>query len=205
MWPVLYTFVSSILKTVYKADSDVAKDKAVQSWSFEMRSSTGGQMTSFPQITTFKQLASAIVGCIHIASPQHNAVNYLQSYYMSFVPNKPSSLSTPLPTSLAALNKYTEQDIINALPVNDPQTWFKCSQLTYMLSYKVSEDKTLAAYALDLAKSSKEPEIVAAAEGLSKDLIALGIEFRKNSEAMDDKIVPYHVMDPSMLAVSVLI
>jgi len=34
-------------------------------------------MPSFPELNTLEELVSTVVMCIHIASPQHNSVNYL--------------------------------------------------------------------------------------------------------------------------------
>ncbi|PQE14045.1 lipoxygenase 1 protein [Rutstroemia sp. NJR-2017a BBW] len=227
MWPILLEFVTSMLKTFYNTDSDVAKDTAVASWCKEMRSPTGGQMPTFPTIATLDDLANAITMCIHIASPQHNAINYPQNYYMSFIPNKPPSLATPLPSSLQALQRYTESDVVNALPVNDEGVWIQASQLPYLLSYRVAEDQTLSAYAKDLIDSSKaataaaadktpfggesalgkkkDDGITKAAQKLLKDLERAGREFRENSDMLDEGIEAYRVMDPGELAVSVLI
>lgn len=49
---VLYTYVASVLATVYKHDSDVLADAAVASWCAEIHSPTGGQMRSIPDIKT---------------------------------------------------------------------------------------------------------------------------------------------------------
>ncbi len=211
MWEVLHKFVFSVLSTVYKTDFDVVADNSVASWCAEMHSPTGGQMGTFPDIKSIDDLANAVVMCIHTASPQHNSVNYLQCYYMSFVPNKPGCLNTPLPATLEALLKLKEEDIVAALPVHDEQVWLLSSQLPYLLSYGVAEDQTLMNYAQQLVEEAKEKEgdgwreIGRAAAALNSDLWQLGVVFNKHSEEMDDKIVAYNVMDPTELAVSILI
>ena len=215
MWHVIHNFVSSVLATVYKTDADVAADKPIASWCAEMHSSTGGQMLSFPHISTIEELTNAVVMCIHIACPQHNSVNYLQCYYMSFVPNKPASLMAPLPATLDALMGYKEKDMMAALPVKDRQIWLLSSQLPYLLSYGAAEDQTLVNYAQTLqdeatANAAKGPgekwgEIQRAATKFYDDLLDLGEKFNANSEQLDDTTVPYHVMDPTKLAVSILI
>ncbi|KAB8286796.1 hypothetical protein EYC80_010113, partial [Monilinia laxa] len=154
--------------------------------------------------------------CIHIASPQHNAINYLQNYYMSFIPNKPPSLQQqPLPGSLSALQRYREIDVINALPVNDPSVWIQSSQLPYLLSYRVAEDQTLSAYARELRDAAINPRgrfsgpgdigrrtegVRRAAEKLLANLDMAARKFKVNSEAMSEGIAPYYVMDPGELA-----
>jgi hypothetical protein len=77
MWQVLHKFVQTALKPFYSSDADVVADIALFAWSSEMRSLTGGQMPSFPELKTLEELISTIVMCIHIASPEHNSVNYL--------------------------------------------------------------------------------------------------------------------------------
>ncbi|RDW68080.1 hypothetical protein BP6252_09476 [Coleophoma cylindrospora] len=211
MWPALHEFVKAVLVTNYKTDMDVKNDKSVQTWCTEMRSPAGGRMASFPVIKTIEALTNAVVMCIHIASPQHNAVNYLQCYYMSFVPNKPASLMAPLPQTIEQLRAYKENDMMASLPINNSQVWLMSSQLPYLLSYRVAEDQTLLNYAASLQqlasqKTGKEWQAVsAAAMNFHAKLLELRTKFRKNSDAMDKDIVPYHVMDPTEMAVSVLI
>lgn len=209
-----------MLRTYYTSDSDVARDTCVSTWCNEMQSPAGGQMSTFPSIKTLDELTNAITMCIHTASPQHNAINYLQNYYMSFIPNKPPSLQQPLPTSLAALQRYREADVISALPINDPALWIQASQLPYLLSYRVAEDQTLSAYARELRDATSNPNgrfsgpgdtsrrtdgVRKAAEKLLADLDVAARKFKENSEAMSEGIAPYYVMDPGELAVSVLI
>jgi hypothetical protein len=211
MWPVLHNFVSSVLKVFYKNDTEIQADTAVASWSSEMRSPTGGQLSSFPDIKTLDQLIDAVTMCIHIASPQHNAVNYLQDYYMSFVPSKPPSLMSPMPRSIQELNAYREADMMAALPCNDARVWLMAAQLPYLLSYRVAEDQTLLNYAESLTnlagqKTGEEwGKVADAAKEFHAKLLELGVLFRKNSDEMDRDVVSYHVMDPTELAVSVLI
>ena len=58
----------------------------------------GANLKSFPTLSTVNELVDCVTMCIHIASPQHMAVNYLQNYYQSFVVNKPACMYRPLPT-----------------------------------------------------------------------------------------------------------
>ena len=211
MWPVLCKFVASMLRTVYQSDAEVEQDASVASWCAEMQSPTGGQMTSFPDIKTFDELTNAVAMCIHLASPQHSSINYLQCYYMAFVPSKPACLMSPVPTTLRELQQFTEADMLAALPIKDHQIWLKSSQLPYLLSYAVTEEQTLVSYARSLEaqaraeKGEKWEELQFAAKTFYDDLMQLGIAFNANSQAMDDSIVAYNVMDPTELAVSILI
>lgn len=211
MWAVLYKFVGNMLATVYQNDDDVMDDKAVQDWCAEMQSPTGGQMSSFPDIRTMDELTCAVVMCIHIASPLHSSVNCLQSYYMSFIPNKPACLMSPLPATLSQLMHYGERDMMAALPIKDPRIWMMSSQVPYLLSESVADDQTMAVYAQTLqaeARMKKGPkwqQVEKSAAEFHSDLMGLTEDFRNNSEQMDDKVMPYDVMDPAELAVGILI
>ncbi len=169
-------------------------------------------MPSFPALTTIDELTNAVVMCIHIASPLHNSVNYLQCYYMSFVPAKPSCLMAPLPRTISELMNYTEIEVIHALPVTNPQVWLLGSQLPYLLSYGVSDDQTLFSYAKMLEEEARAKDghqwrgIEVAAANFHHDLLTLSELFLGNGTEIDDRAGPrYNVMDPTEMAVSILI
>ena len=210
LWSTLYKFISSVLSTIYRSDEDVTDDRSVQSWCTEMHSQTGGQMSSFPDIRTMDDLTNAVVMCIHIATSQHNSVNNLQSYYMSFVPNKPSCLMTPLPAKLSELMRYQEKDFVAALPLTDPHVWRMCEQLPYLLSGEITDDKTLVTYAKQLERDARSKnglrwELVSeAAREFHDDLVELERKFDRNNDMVDDKTMPYMVLHPSKIAVSIM-
>jgi len=208
LWDKLREFVAAALKKSYTTDADVVSDLAIKAFGDEMRNPLGGAMEKFPEIKTVDDLIDMVVMAIHIASPQHTAVNYLQDYYQAFVPNKPGCLCAPLPTSLDALNAYQEADMIRALPANHPRIWLMSSHLPYLLSYRVAEDQTLLNYALSLQKLSsikKGDPIADAGDKLVKDLVELAAAFKFNSQQMDDQTLPYEVMDPGATAISILL
>ncbi|KAL0948564.1 hypothetical protein HGRIS_011124 [Hohenbuehelia grisea] len=206
MWPVIRNFVEKVLTAYYTGgDAHVAEDKYIADFSKEMRSSHGANLASFPQITTLDELIDTVTMCIHIASPQHTAVNYLQHYYQVFVANKPWALYTPLPQTLEELNRYTEEEVFDSLPLKVTKDWLVGAQLPYLLSFEVVGSSSLLAYASEQAKSPDE-DIAEAARGLEADLKKLQVLFQKHSDELDDKEgFGYKVMDPAMTAVSILI
>ncbi|KAF8867753.1 lipoxygenase, partial [Gymnopilus junonius] len=128
IWQILRKFVSSVLTQVYVGgDAQVAGDSSVAAFCREARSNSGGQLFNFPDIKTLDELIDFVTMGIHIASPQHTAVNYLQQYYQTFVPYllsfevaeentimhyakaAPNQLSTPGPIRDAA--KVLEDDL----------------------------------------------------------------------------------------------
>ena len=148
--------------------------------------------------------------CIHIASPQHTAINYLQNYYQSFVINKPACMYTPVPTSLDQLLGYKESDFVAALPMNHPQEWLIASHIPYLLSFKPGDKESLIMYAASeyhvyKFKSGAKEQITAAAR-FYMALAKSEDEFRQYANDTDDsdKIL-YDVLSPDWNAVSILI
>jgi hypothetical protein len=205
MWQVLRTFVSTALSVRYKTDSDVVNDPAIGHWVQEMQRGTGGNMSSFPNIKTIDELVDAVVMCIHIASPQHTAVNYLQEFYLCFLPNKPPALCARPPTNLETLLAFKEKDLMKALPLGRPREWLLATHLPHLLSYQVAKDQNLPTYARSLERLAKDPVVSQAAKTLYDQLMELGTVFDANSDALDDQSLPYHVMNPEVTAVSILI
>src|SRR5690606_34766064 len=120
-------------------NNKIKADPCIQSWVNEMRSPQGANMRTFPEITTRDQLVDALTMTIHIAAPQHTAVNYLQNYYQTFVAHKPPAIYSALPKSLEELQAYTEKKLLEALPVRDQcsRQWLLASHLPWLLSFAV--------------------------------------------------------------------
>lgn len=208
MWQTLHKFVTSFLCAFPELDSDekVAADTNIQNWVAEMRGS--GKMAHFPDVKTKEALIDIVTMCIHLASPQHTAVNYVQEYYQTFVVNKPPSFFTAPPTTLEALEAMTEEELVEALPMNHLREWLLSSQLPFLLNETVAPKENLPTYALTLyhtARSNGEEQIVEAARRLFMDLRELKVVFEKISEDMDPDTGGYDVMNPEVTAVSVLI
>ncbi|KAJ5263942.1 hypothetical protein N7478_011547 [Penicillium angulare] len=213
MWGKIRTYVTEMLSLYYPsayADSLVKQDKSIEKWWKEMQSPSGADMRSFPEIDTFEKLVDCVTMCIHIASPQHTAVNYLQDYYQDFVINKPSCLFTPPPTSLNSLLAYTEEDLVKALPINQTREWLLSSHVPYLLSFKPDEQKeTLFGYvttARALAQSSGNNELYGVLDRFFNALKDSDKEFQDYAnEKWDAKDIPYTVLKPKYNAVSILI
>ncbi|KIY02439.1 uncharacterized protein Z520_02578 [Fonsecaea multimorphosa CBS 102226] len=208
MWQILRKFVSAVLAIDIHSDEQVAKDDQIGDWTKEMQSDDGGQMKSFPVIKTFEDLVDAVTMCIHIASPQHTAINYLQAYYQTFVISKPSALFSPLPKSLDDLKAYEEEDMVAAYPIKHAREWLLASHIPWLLSYRVAEEQNLLNFALSTAKLASlnnQTQLAAAAAQLYADLMEMAEVFKKNSKDMDDQTKPYDVMDPEATAVSILL
>ncbi|KIM43891.1 hypothetical protein M413DRAFT_370843 [Hebeloma cylindrosporum] len=206
MWEILRNFVSMVLTEAYASDAQVANDRFISAFCNEARSHSLGQLASLPDIETLDELIDFVTMCIHIASPQHTAVNYLQQYYQTFVPNKPSALYTRLPESLAQLQDFGEEDMLMALPIHEPRDWLLMAQVPYLLSFEVPDDTNILHYATTISDSSSTPSIIRdAALVLKEDLEAFIGTVAQYSQELDDQQTPYLVLDPSKTAVSILI
>lgn len=218
LWGVLHSFVSTVLSTKYKSDTDVQNDPFIPLWCAEIQ--TAGHLPSFPTITTLPQLIDAVTMCIHTASPQHTAVNYLQDYYYSFVPAKPPALCTPLPPTLTALHALTQADLTAALPIGSDapkwKDWLLAAQLPELLSFRVETRYTLLSYAKSLFNVNRDRTageeaawgagtLREAARLLYSRLVELGDVFGRVSERQTVGTVEYNVLRPEVTAVSILI
>lgn len=218
LWGVIRDFVMTVLEAKYRSDKDVQDDKDISNWCKEIQ--IKGQIPTFPTITTKDQLVDAVTMCIHIASPQHTAVNYLQEYYYGFVAARPPALCTPLPKDLQALKAYTEKDLTAALPIGtDSQKWkdwLLAAQLPKLLSYKVDSRYNLINYARSLYNVNKDRTPSENKEFYSKSirdaaacfydrLKVLEGTFETVSKNQTEGTVEYKVLQPELTAVSILI
>lgn len=220
LWGVIRDFVESVLGAKYKCDEDVQGDPYMADWCKEIQ--TKGQIPTFPTITTREQLVDAVTMCIHIASPQHTAVNYLQDYYYSFVAARPPALCTPLPGDLATLQAYTEKEVTAALPIGADddkwKDWLLAAQLPKLLSFKVESRYNLITYAKSLYNVNKDRTaaeeknefpycraIKEAAACLYSRLKDLEVVFQVISDNQTEGTVEYNVLQPELTAVSILI
>ncbi|KAF8907867.1 lipoxygenase [Gymnopilus junonius] len=205
-------FVTAVLKEAYPGgDAQVTSDSSLLAFCQEVRSFNGGRLSSFPaSLQTLDELIDFVTMCIHTASPQHTAVNYLQQYYQTFVPNKPSALYSALPKSLEELNYLGEVDLLLALPIHQPRDWLFMAQVPYLLSFEVPDDNTILHYATTTsdvkAGEYGVPEVIRrAAKKLKEDLEDFIDVVENNSRQLDDQKTPYVVLDPSKTAISILI
>ncbi|KAI3585493.1 lipoxygenase [Fusarium oxysporum f. sp. albedinis] len=218
LWGIIREFVKSVLETKYTSDDVVAKEACIADWCKEIQ--TSGQIPTFPTITTVDQLIDAVTMCIHTASPQHTAVNYLQDYYYSFVPSKPPALCTPLPKSLQDLQGYTEQHLTDALPIGTKDAkwkdWLLAAQLPELLSFKVEDRYNLITYAKSLYNVNKDRTVTEnkelnseaikdAAEIFYSRLKNAGLAFDYISAIQTPGSIEYPVLQPEVTAVSILI
>ena len=197
------------------ADAQVKADQEIQAWSAEMRKppqAGGANLESFPTLSTLNDLTDCVTMCIHVASPQHTAVNYLQNYYQSFVVNKPASLYAAPPASLTQLLAYTESDLVAALPMNRTHDWLLSSHIPYLLSFKPGDKESLIIYAVSkyhVYRHKTGRDEIRTKEAAARFYTALAdseLEFARYGAETDDRDkIKYEVLSPQWNAVSILI
>ncbi|KAK4645760.1 hypothetical protein QC761_204370 [Podospora bellae-mahoneyi] len=209
LWHVLRNYVNSMLKISFPTDESIANDKYIQDFVKEVK--TAGFMPSFPELKTLDALVDAVTMCIHIASPYHSAVNYLQNFYQVFVVSKPPCLCKEPPTTIGQLLQFNESDLVASLPINRQRQWLLAAQLPWLLSFKVDDERSLLNYAASqwnvyrYKKGANELKVKEASQKLYEDLQGLQRVFFHNSTGMDKGSIPYMVLDPGLTAVSILI
>lgn len=204
LWHIIRSFVNTSLKGHYENDQAVKNEERIKTWCREVR--VHGKIESFPAtIETIDQLVDAVTMCIHIASPQHTAINYLQQYYLTFIPNKPSALCKALPKTGAELSRYTERDLMEALPLLRPREWLLASHVPWLLNFQAESKYTLLAYAQSQALLSGDEHIRNAAKTLYENLTVFPAIIEDINKYADEKKHPYVVLKPEVTAVSILI
>lgn len=212
MWNAIHKFVASMVSMDFPNDEAVKADEDIKHWCAEIQSDDGAQLKSFPTISTVAELVDAVTMCIHIASPQHTAINYLQNFYQAFVVSKPPALFKPLPATIDQLKTYKEVDLVAALPINRQRQWLLATTIPWLLSFRPSQDANLINYAVSLYSLMRSKPVTAEftkiqgyAETLYDDLRELICTVKKNSDGMTSGTVPYTVLDPNNTAVAIII
>lgn len=221
MWEAIRQFVADMIDLKYAPDNAAAEQKIgrkfvseddhITAWYMEIQKKEGGRLSSFPTIRTRDQLTDAVTMCIHIASPQHTAVNYLQNFYQNFVIAKPPALYTPLPKTLESLRAFTELDLVKSLPIKHQRDYLLAVQIPWLLSFRVADENNLISYAASVwnvykkKHEAQEQKIKNIATPLYDTLRLLIKRFEQHSSQMDEGAIPYIVMDPNSTAVSILI
>ena len=224
IWQILQTFVGDYLDASgFTSDAAVAQDQWIAGWCMEMTSINpkngkyypGASIKNFPSIKTRKQLIDAVTMCIHIASPQHTAVNYLQEYYQTFVLNKPPALYTAPVETLGELKAMNEKKLMDALPIDMPREWLLASHLPHLLNMTVAKEQNLVNYAKSVYESVRSTDgqpLDEENEGLKQvaknfwtALMGFSKVIDKFNEKMDNGLPPYVVLKPDVTAVSILI
>lgn len=119
IWDCMHRWVEDYLALYYGSDADVAGDYELQGWLKELASPTGGRLQDIGEdgtIRTRAYLADLVTMVIFTASAQHAAVNFPQSYVMSYTPSLPLAAYAPLPGAPLATEPAGTDVLLAYLP-----------------------------------------------------------------------------------------
>uniref|UniRef100_A0A8C5WC36 Uncharacterized protein n=1 Tax=Leptobrachium leishanense TaxID=445787 RepID=A0A8C5WC36_9ANUR len=144
IWSAMEKFVSDIVNYYYKDDDMVSKDPELQAWIEEIfkkgfleRESSGIPSSLTSRVELIKFLTMVIFTC----TAQHAAVNSGQFDFYSWMPNGPSSMRQPPPTTKG---ETTLQSTLDALP--EVNTTTHTTVIVYLLSNEPQDKKPLGQY-----------------------------------------------------------
>jgi arachidonate 15-lipoxygenase len=119
LWGAISQWVSRYINHYYTSDAGVENDIELQQWLAELVSHDGGRLNNIGdknKLTTRTQLIELTTMICFTASAQPAAVNYPQSFIMSYAPAMPLAGYTPAPETQQGA---TEADFLKLLPPLD--------------------------------------------------------------------------------------
>ena len=126
LWKAIEEFIDEFVSVTYGSDDDVINDHELAAWVQEMHDDgfpvrEGDVDHKFPEsITSRDQLVSLLTSIIFDGSCQHAAVNFGQLDIYGFVPNAPSIMRQPPPSSKGVVDL---QYVMNTLPTREQAGW----------------------------------------------------------------------------------
>ncbi|XP_072859835.2 hydroperoxide isomerase ALOXE3 [Pogona vitticeps] len=188
LWEAIKSFVSTIVGLYYKSDGAIKEDSELQAWVAEIfdqcffrRESSG-----FPaHLETTAELTKYLTMVIFTCSIRHASVNNGQFDFGSWMPNYPSSMRKPPPTSKGGV---TFQDVLDTLP--DVSTTCNTLLILWLLSNEPGERRPLGCYP-DEHFTEEGPKRAIAA--FQKRLAEISEEIDKRNRGLP---LPYHYLNP---------
>jgi len=199
VWNALTRHVARVLQAHYgacgqDADGALAADADVAAWCAEMRDPKRAAIASFPEaFKTLNALTEALVSIIFMCSAQHAAVNFPQAEYVTYVPNRPDSLRTPMPPTPTG-GDLPQSALGEALP--DMAVSLFQALFGHLLS--APTDTPASAYAA--VKESHPNEV----EAFTSDLLRITQEIDERNQSLVAKDEqPYNYLSPENMPLSI--
>uniref|UniRef100_A0A3B3V9J4 Arachidonate 12-lipoxygenase, 12R-type-like n=1 Tax=Poecilia latipinna TaxID=48699 RepID=A0A3B3V9J4_9TELE len=198
LWDILHRFVEGILKHYYKTDDDVQNDRELEDWIwdiFEHGFLCPKEKSGIPlDFKNVNDLAKFVTMVIFTSSVQHAAVNSGQFDYGGWMPNLPSTLRRPPPSTKG---EATEATILETLP--DKSITLAAMTTLYLLSRRYSDFVPFGTYP---EHHFTEEQPLKLMEKFKEELKELSKVIKERNIKLD---VPYKYLDPEEIENSVSI
>ncbi|XP_070769646.1 arachidonate 12-lipoxygenase, 12R-type-like [Enoplosus armatus] len=197
LWKIIHRFVEGVLSYYYKDDAEVQKDSELQKWILDIfeQGFLSQADTGIPQsFTTVAGLVKFVTMAIFTCSAQHAAVNSGQFDYGGWMPNAPTSLQLPPPTTKG---KTSEDTMLQTLP--DVNTTVHGMSTLWLLSRQSSDFVPLGDYPEDYFSEKIPCKLIKDFQGA---LEVLSVKIKVRNRSLD---VPYTYLDPTEVENSVAV
>ncbi|XP_029362458.1 arachidonate 12-lipoxygenase, 12R-type-like isoform X1 [Echeneis naucrates] len=197
LWSIINKFVKGVLNYYYDTDAEVQKDSELQKWIQDIfehgfLSQTGN---GIPQrFTTVAELIKFVTMVIFTCSAQHSAVNTGQYDYCGWMPNTPSTLQLPPPTTKGTTDETT---MLHTLP--DVNTTVQSMASLWLLSKSSSDFVAFGQYP---EEHFIEEVICQLIKDFQRRLALLSATIKIRNQTLE---IPYTYMDPAEFENSVAI
>ncbi|XP_075908424.1 polyunsaturated fatty acid 5-lipoxygenase-like [Petromyzon marinus] len=195
IWKTIHKFVDKILAIFYKRDEDVRGDAELQAFVDDINHALlSNPSNGFPtKFTCVAELSEFLTMVVFLCSAQHSAVNYGQFDFYAWIPNAPSAMRKPPPTTKGVVDMPF---ILQTLP--DVQVSCISMAITWVLSRSAAE-KTLGTFP---DEPFQNPDALKAMQEYQSDLEVITKSIVERNKTLPIK---YPYLKPDKVANSITI